>query len=1182
MTMRWTAGVLLSYAVMTSCAPPSELSDGTTAGRREVPAEAQAVAAVVIDGSARFTVLTPTLIRLEYAEDLAFQDAATFNAVNRSFPVPVFTTGVTSEGVREITTSALTLRYRRNTGPFTPANLSVQLATGATAAPAFPSYCAMGSPCEAETALLGGFAATALDHTGFTGSAFVAGFETAGSSLAFDISGIPAAGSYRLAIRYANAAGSDGRSTTRGLSTQINGAAGPAISFPPTGSWDIWQVASTTVALVAGTNAVSIVRGAADSGRVNIDSVAITALGATTYPAQTSPLVATAYGAGPADVLGGWSRSLDNPRVVPVPLHPGILDRSGWYLLDDSRTALLDSRHAVSDRPSHGRAAYQDGYFFGYGQSYRQGLSDLNALTGASALLPQSVYGVWYSRFFAYSAADYQTTLLPMFRTSFVPIDWLVIDTDWKSPSSWNGWNWNTALFPDPAGFMAWTGQQGLAVTLNIHPSIAGNDPRFAAANAQGGGLTQEPGSSPPTFRFDWSQPSQLAAYLALHRPFEQQGVRAWWLDYCTGCGSSTASDVHVAPDNLINQAYADAGGARGLRGFSFARIGGSQQAADDGHYAIGPWSERRNTLQFTGDTPATWGMLADEVRFTASEAAAGLSNVSHDIGSFHGGHLADDMYVRWVQFGTFQPVLRLHSDHGDRLPWNYAAATAAAATRFLRLREALVPYTYTLAQTASATGIPIVRPMYLEYPAIADAYGAIREYLYGDAVLVAPIVSPNDASGNATASVWVPPGSWTDYFTGTTYTGPATVTIAADLTRMPVLVRAGGIVPLRTDYVDHAGQRPLTQLTFAVAGGADGQFSLYEDAGEGPVQASATTAVAWANAARTLTIGAAAGSFPGAPAARAYMLRLANAGAPTAVLVDGVQLPETDWGYNPNTRTVTITTAALAVAAAHTVRLTGSAAGNPVSGEMLGVGGLCLEVRGGATGDGTAVQLGTCTHAAAQQVNDGSDATVRVLGKCLQVVGNATGNATPVVIATCSGASGQLWQRQTSGALVNPASGRCLDVPQGNTTPGAVQLQIWDCNGTPAQAWRMPPAPLVGPAGLCTDVANADPASGTPIQLHTCNQTDAQRWSAPGDRTIRAFGKCLDVVQAGTANGTPVQLWDCNGTAAQQWDAVAPGVLRSANSGRCLDDPGNRQQVGDRLQIWDCNGSPAQQFRLQ
>src|ERR1051325_4745792 len=106
MTMRWTAGVLLSYGVMMSCAPTSEPSDATAARSREVPAEALAAAAAVSDGSARFTVLTPTLIRLEYAEDLAFQDAATFNAVNRSFAVPPFTTAVTSDGVRESAPSA--------------------------------------------------------------------------------------------------------------------------------------------------------------------------------------------------------------------------------------------------------------------------------------------------------------------------------------------------------------------------------------------------------------------------------------------------------------------------------------------------------------------------------------------------------------------------------------------------------------------------------------------------------------------------------------------------------------------------------------------------------------------------------------------------------------------------------------------------------------------------------------------------------------------------------------------------------------------------------------------------------------------------------------------------------------------------------------------------------------------
>src|SRR5882757_5200863 len=108
------------------------------------PAAADSTNAVVIDGNARFQVLTPTLIRLEYAGDKSFQDATTFNAVNRAFPETPFTTSVTSDGFREIRTAAVTLRYRQGSGPFTRANLSVS-GTGFTATPAFPSSCAMST-----------------------------------------------------------------------------------------------------------------------------------------------------------------------------------------------------------------------------------------------------------------------------------------------------------------------------------------------------------------------------------------------------------------------------------------------------------------------------------------------------------------------------------------------------------------------------------------------------------------------------------------------------------------------------------------------------------------------------------------------------------------------------------------------------------------------------------------------------------------------------------------------------------------------------------------------------------------------------------------------------------------------------------------------------------------------------
>jgi alpha-glucosidase (family GH31 glycosyl hydrolase) len=882
----------------------------------------------VVEGKARFQILSPTMIRLEYAGDGVFQNATTFNAVNRGSGRTAYTTTVSRDGYRVIRTGALTLRYRQNSGPFTDANLSVLVAgTKTTAAPIFPSYCRYDTTaCEAENALIEGNAATAYDHSGQTGTGFIDGLQRTGSSITHDVSAVPSAGTYRLAVRYANSTGGDGANTTRTLSAVVNGVKGPTISFPPTGSWDTWSTAAVDVNLRAGTNSVQIRQDSSDSGNVNLDSLAVIPTSATTYPSAYTGLSTTAYGAGPKSTLGGWARSLDNPAGLPVAEHPGILTKDGWYLLDDTRSALLSSRHTVTDRRSHGAQPYQDGYFFGYGQDYKQGLSDLNTLTGSIALLPQSAYGVWYSRYFAYSQADYKNTLLPKFRSTKTPIDWLVVDTDWKSPSQWNGWNWNPELFPDPQAFLSWTKSQGLSVSMNIHPSIAPNDAQFATADAQAGGLTAQDAN---TYRFDWSVPAQLRAYLNLHQGFEKQGVRAWWLDYCTSCGASTVSDPQVAPDNLINQAYADNSTSKGLRGFTFSRIGGSEQGSLHSSYPLGPWSERRNTLHFTGDTPGSWEMLAYESKFTAGEAAVGLSNVSHDIGSFHGGHLADDLYARWVQLGTFQPIDRLHSDHGDRLPWDYPGAAGDSAQQFLKLREALVPYTYTLARQANVTGVPIVRPMYLEYPKQAEAYTSTGQYLYGDKVLVAPITTPNDAEGNGSVSVWVPPGSWTDYFTGRTYTGPATTTITAPLSRMPVLIKSGGIMPTRTDYVDNAAQRPLKQLTVNVAAGADGAFSWYQDAGEGHGYQrgeSTTTPISWQDKHRTLTVGRSTGSYPGAVAARAYTLSLSNASAPRAVTVDGVRLPRTAWGYDPQLHKITVTTASLSVRRAHTIALTGTA----------------------------------------------------------------------------------------------------------------------------------------------------------------------------------------------------------------------------------------------------------------
>ena len=252
-----------------------------------------------------------------------------------------------------------------------------------------------------------------------------------------------------------------------------------------------------------------------------------------------------------------------------------------------------------------------------------------------------------------------------------------------------------------------------------------------------------------------------------------------------------------LTPDDWINHLYAMDLANKDQRGFVLSRTGSSYQDPDE-VYPAGPWSGHTSTLAFTGDTWGTWNTLTFQAQLAADEASIDEPYVSNDIGSFLGpppGNPQDDsdLYARWVQLGTFQPVLRLHSSAGNRLPWDYPGPADSVAAGFLRLREALVPYTYTLADTGVNTGLPITSPLYLDYPGEAAAYANPGEYLYGPDMLVAPATTPGNVT---TERVWFPPGKWTDWFTGATFQGPATQTLTVPLDRMPVFVKAGGIIP--------------------------------------------------------------------------------------------------------------------------------------------------------------------------------------------------------------------------------------------------------------------------------------------------------------------------------------------------------------------------------------------------
>ena len=797
--------------------------------------------------------------------------------------------------------------------------------------------CAFGVVCEAEDAGKTGSATQADDHNGASGDAFAAGLWSAGAALTTHLVDVPAEGDYRLQVRYANG-GAASPTLTADDGTDDAGT----VALPPTSGWDYWNTVSVPVHLTAGSNDVQLGCPSTDGNcNVNIDTIAA-------VDADSAVLA-------PHAALGGYRRDLDTADG-DVATNPGLLYQDGWSLLDDTDSALYDQESdTVTPRPDRGDIAMQDGYVFGYGNQYTTALSDLATLTGPTKLLPRWAYGVWYSEYYDRSQADY-LAIADDFAERGVPVDVMAIDTDYKigsttnqGDSKWNGWSIDPARIPDMEALLAEWHAEGIHNTLNIHPTISGSDPKFPEAQATAQGkLTQGDGDR---WLFDWSDPDQLQAYFDLHDDTQAAGVDNWWLDWCCSENSRYSANG-VTPDAFINQQYTNyLNGATDGSGFAFSRAYGSLTAGGYGNpqpVSTGPWADKRTTLHFTGDTTSSWAMLKTQVGYTPGESAStGLAAVSHDIGGHNGGQygiagaeegttqLPEDLYARWVQMGAFQPIDRLHSNHSDRLPWQYPDAANASATKFLNLREDLMPLTYTLAAQATATGIPITQPLYLQYPDQQEAYSAAgSEYLYGSDMLVAPVTTTGET---ATTSVWFPAGdTWTDWFTGTTYEGGTTADITTDLNAMPVFVRGGGIVPTRSEHVANDAQGSLDAVTLTVATGTDGTFSLHEDAGTGSDQVAAdaaTTAVTYTEQPNSgqLDVAPADGSFDGQVTDRSWIATFTNAAEPASVLVDGEAIPASGWTYDAAARTISVPVTSRPLTESTTVQFSSVAAVDPV-----------------------------------------------------------------------------------------------------------------------------------------------------------------------------------------------------------------------------------------------------------
>ncbi|MET8749856.1 TIM-barrel domain-containing protein [Streptomyces sp. NPDC004667] len=701
-----------------------------------------------------------------------------------------------------------------------------------------------------------------------------------------------------------------------------------------------------------------------------------------------------------------------------------------------------------------------------------------------------------------------------------------------------------------------------------------------------------------------------------------------------TGLGS-IADEVGTAGSRGVKTDVAWIGG-----GYKYA-FNGVQQAVDgieknsDARryvWTVDGWAgTQRNAVVWTGDTSGTWDAMRWHVPAIAGAGLSALNYASGDVDGIFGG--SPQTYVRDLQWKAFTPAFMTMSGWGatnpsagyqDKQPWRFAEPYLSVNRKYLQLKMRLMPYLYTMSRTAHDTGVPSTRAMVLEYPDDPVARGNLTsgQFMAGDSFLVAPVVSDTSVRDG----IYLPAGTWTDYWTGKTYAGPGWLNgYRAPLDTLPLFVKGGAVVPM-WPQMNHTGEKPVSTLTYDVHPRGNSTFSLYEDDGRTRAFESGAyarqrvdvTAPTTGSGTVTVSVGAPTGSYAGQQASRGYEFTLHVASAPAALTVDGSALPRlaskaaydsaaTGWFFDPADRSgvlwvktgtksgaFTVTATGTAVPAADPIP-TGSAPVPQTAWSLVSADSQETAAENGAARNAFDGDPSTIWHTAWSsgkpaalpheiRIDLGARYTVDSLGYLPRQDGGVNGRI----------GGYEVYVSDTTADWGTPAAtGTLADTPAAKTVPLAprtgryLRLRAlteaggrgpWTSAAELTLTGRPTPLPadatLVNSASTsCLDLPHSATAPGTRPTLYACHGGPNQRWTLqPDGRLTGLAGVCLD----GT-DPAAVTVQSCAGTPGQSWQPGPDGSLRTG--GQCLTPAGSGTADGTALTRAACAGTPAQRW---
>ena len=524
----------------------------------------------------------------------------------------------------------------------------------------------------------------------------------------------------------------------------------------------------------------------------------------------------------------------------------------GWFL-DNTWRTNFDFGKAERDVLSITAEGGPVDRYVMAGPTPKEVVQQYAALTGKAPLTPQWALGFQQSHY-SYMNQGEVLSVASRFRADHVPVDVLYCDIDYQDRN--RPFTVNRKTFPDMPGMIAALRQQGIRLVLitDLHvakaagegyaPYDSGSAHDLFVHNPDGSTYSGIVWPGPAVFP-DFSRPDARAWWGEQYRGFVDMGVSGFWNDMNEPALFEVRSKT--MPLDVVHRIEEPGFAPRPATHAEMHNVFGmlNSRATQEGLRRLAPDARpfvltrasyaggHRFAATWTGDNVSTYEHLKLSVPMLVNLGLSGFAYAGDDIGGFAGDQPSAELLTRWIELGAFNPIFRDHYmlDKPAQEVWVNGPEHEAIRRRYIEERYRLMPYLYGLAEENSRTGLPLMRPVFLEYPALLaggnDFNGSAEQFMLGDDLLVAPAPTLDSP---AVYEVRLPGEGWYDYWTGRRLSGRKRAE-QPSLERLPVFVRPGAIVP-RQPVVQSTAERPAGRLTLAVYPGPDCHGSLYADDG--------------------------------------------------------------------------------------------------------------------------------------------------------------------------------------------------------------------------------------------------------------------------------------------------------------------------------------------------------------